>query len=164
MKILLLLAFILLNTVATAAPAPVKKLSNFDLTDQNSKLHSFHFPKKRVSLITVADHKGSSQVAPWIQVLHKRYAKRVNIDGVADVSMIPKLFQNRFREGFRKKFTYPIMLDWEGRVVKEFAYTKGMANIYLVDRNGRILYQVTGPMQNAGAQKFFSAIDRAIKK
>ena len=44
-----------------------------------------------------------------------------------------------FREAFCKKLNYSVMLDWEGSVVKEFGYTKGVANIYVIDRSGRIV-------------------------
>ena len=92
-----LFAVILLRTAAIAA-APVERLSDFELTDQNAKTRSYRFPKAKVTVMTVADHKGSDQLAPWIQALHDRYRKRIDIDGLADVSMIPKLFHGMFRE------------------------------------------------------------------
>ncbi len=106
-----LFAVILLKA---AIAEPVEKLSDFELTDQDAKTRSYRFPKAKVTLMTVADHKGSDQLAPWIQALYDRYRKRIDIDGVADVSMIPELFHGMFREAFRKKLTYSVMLDWEG--------------------------------------------------
>ena len=82
-----LLLFALLLT-STALAAPVEKLSDFELTDQDSKPRAYRFPKAKVTVMTVADHKGSDQLAPWIQRLYDRYEKRIDIDGVADVSMI----------------------------------------------------------------------------
>ena len=62
--------------------------------------------------------KGSNQLAPWIQALHDRYGQRIDIDGVADVSMIPNVPSlGMFREAFRKRLAYSVMLDWEGAVV-----------------------------------------------
>jgi hypothetical protein len=40
---------------------------------------------------TVADQKGADQLAPWIQRVYDRFQNQIDIDGVADVSMIPKL-------------------------------------------------------------------------
>ena len=68
-----------------------------------------------------------------------------------------------FREAFRKKLTYSVMLDWEGSVVKEFGYTKGVANIYVIDRSGRIVQQVTGAMREAAARAFRPDRPRARK-
>ena len=77
--------------------------------------------------------------------------------------MIPKLFHGMFREAFRKKLTYSVMLDWEGSVVKEFGYTKDVANIYVIDRSGRIVQQVTGAMREAPARELFDQIDRVLE-
>ena len=156
----LLLALILLRSAALGAP--VEKLSDFELTDQDAKTRSYKFPKEKVTVMTVADHKGSGQLALWIQALHDRYAKRIDIDGVADVSMIPKPFHGIFREAFRKKLTYSVMLDWGGAVVKEFGYTKGVANIYVIDRRGRIVKQTTGAFDDSAAREVFTTIDRAV--
>jgi len=81
---------------------------------------------------------------------------------VADVSMIPKPFHSMLRTAFRKQLAYPVMLDWEGTVVRQFGYAKGVANIYLIDRGGRILKQVTGPLSDEGLRDLTSDIDRAM--
>lgn len=154
------LALFALHTVTFAAP--VVTLTDFELTDQDSKPRSYRFPKPKVTVMTVADHKGSEQLAPWIQRVRDRYDTRLDIDGVADVSIIPKAFQNMFRSAFRKKLTYSVMLDWNGDVVKQFGYTKGVANIYLIDRAGRIVKQMSGPVSDAGAQEFFKEADRLM--
>jgi cytochrome oxidase Cu insertion factor (SCO1/SenC/PrrC family) len=159
---LLLLALLALHSAALAAP-PVK-LTDFELTDQDAKTRSYRFPKAKVTVMTVADHKGSEQLAPWIQRIRDRYDTRIDIDGVADVSIIPKAFHNVFRNAFRKKLTYSVMLDWGGDVVKQFGYTKGVANIYLIDRDGRIVKQMTGPVSDAGAQELFKQVDRVISE
>ena len=155
-----LLALLALHTAALAAP--LSKLTDFDLTDQNSKSRSYRFPKSKVTLMTVADHKGSDQLAPWIQRIYGRYEKRLDIDGIADVSMIPKPFQSMFREAFRKKLTRSVMLDWGGSVVKQFDYQKGVANIYVIDHDGRIVKRITGPVSDAGEQELFREIDRVM--
>ena len=54
------------------------------------------------------------------------------------------------------------MLDWGGAVVKEFGYTKGVANIYVIDRRGRIVKQATGPFDQDAARALFMTIDRAV--
>jgi hypothetical protein len=155
-----LLAILFLRTTAFAAP--VEKLADFALTDQESKLRSYRFPKAKVTVMTVADKKGSEQLASWIQPIRDRYETRIDIDGVADMSSVPGVLQGVIRNSFRKKLAYSVMLDWEGSVVKQFAYKKGVANIYLIDCAGRIVKQMTGPASDAGAQELFREIDRVI--
>lgn len=156
----LLLPLLLLPLCHLAPAAPVETLADFELTDQDAKPRIYRFPKTKITVMTVADHKGSDELAPWIQRLYDRYEKRIDIDGVADVSMIPRPFQAMFREAFRKQLTRSVMLDWEGSVVKQFGYKKGVANIYVVDRRGRIVAHFTGPVSDAAMRELVGEIDR----
>ncbi len=155
-----LLAIVALHTAVIAAP--VERLADFELTDQESKPRTYRFPKAKATVMTVADHKGSEQLAPWIQRIRDRYETRIDIDGVADVSSVPSFLRSIIRDTFRKKLTYSVMLDWEGSVVKRFGYTKGVANIYVIDRLGRIVTQVAGPLNDKALQSLTREIDRAI--
>ena len=155
-----ILALLALHTAALAAP--VVKITDFELTDQEAKPRSYRFPKAKTTVMTVADHKGSEQLAPWIQRIRDRYDQRLDIDGIADVSIIPKAFQGMFRRAFRKKLTYSVMLDWGGSVVKQFGYKKDVANVYFIDFDGRIVKQMTGPISDAGVQELFREIDRVV--
>ena len=156
------LALIVLHAAALAAP--VAKLTDFELTDQEAKPRSYRFPKAKITVMTVADHKGSEQLAPWIQRVRERYETRIDSDGIADVSIIRKAFHGMFRDAFRKKLTYSVMLDWDGSVVRQFGYKKGIANIDLIGHAGRIVKQMTGPVSEASAQDLFREIDRVISE
>jgi hypothetical protein len=142
--------------------APMAKLNDFELTDQEAKKRTYRFPKTKVTVMTVADRKGANQLAPWIQRVYDRYQNQIDIDGVADVSMIPKLFQPILREAFKKRLEYSVMLDWDGSVVKQFAYKKNVANIYVIDRGGRIVQRIMGAISNEALRTLFRAIDAAI--
>jgi hypothetical protein len=76
---------------------------------------SYRFPKAKVTAMTVADHKGAEQLKPWIQRLYERYRRRIDIDGVADVSVIPKPFRGMVRAAFGKRLACSVMLDWGHR-------------------------------------------------
>ncbi len=147
---------------STLLAAPPQKLGDFELADQNSIIRSYRFPKSKVTAMTVADRKGSEQLAPWIQSLYGRYERRIDIDGIADVSAIPKLYRGIVFEVFRKNLTHSVMLDWGGSVVSRFRYERGVANIYVIDRGGHILKHVTGAVNPAAKQELFEALDRAM--
>jgi hypothetical protein len=147
---------------AVVLAAPMTRLRDFELTDQQAKKRNYRFPKTKVTVMTIADHKGSDELAPWIQRVYDRYQNQIDIDGVADVSMIPKPFRALLREVFKKKLAYSVMLDWDGSVVKQFAYEKNVANIYVIDRGGQIVKRVTGAVSNQAVDALFSEIDAAI--
>lgn len=153
----LLVGFLLLASTSLGAT-----VTDFELSDQNATPRVYHFPKTKVTVMTVADHKGSDQLTPWIQSFYDRYGTRIDIDGIADVSMIPKPFQRMFREAFRKKLTRSVMLDWNGAAVKQFGYKKGIANIYVIDQRGNILSQASGPISKPSFDKMAAETDRVV--
>jgi hypothetical protein len=147
---------------STLLASPPEKLGNFELTDQNAITRSYRFPRPRVAVMTVADREGSQQLAPWVQRIYKRYEKRIDIDGIADLSTVPQRWRRLVREVFRQRLTHSVMLDWGGTVVNQFRYERGVANIYVIDRDGRILSHVTGPINHVAEQELFHTIDRTI--
>jgi hypothetical protein len=73
----------------------------------------------------------SDQLEPWIRKLYERYREQIDIDGVAEVSMIPGPLRGVVREVLQKRLTHSVMLDWGGSVVKRSGYEPGVANIYV---------------------------------
>lgn len=78
-------------------------MGDFELTDQNAVTRNYRFPKAKVTAMIVADREGAEQLEPWIRKIYSRYEKRIDIDGVADVSMIPKPFRGMVSAAFRKR-------------------------------------------------------------
>ena len=145
-----------------AAASPPKQLSDFALSDQNSVFRRYGFPKQKVTVMTVADRTGSEQLEPWITNLYEHYGSQIDIDGVADVSMVPKPLHSVVRALFRKRLAHSVMLDWDGAVVKRLDYEHGVANIYVIDRCGTILKRITGPLNATLKRDLFRTIDSAI--
>jgi hypothetical protein len=112
--------------------------------------------------MTVADRPGSERLEPWIKNLYEHHGSQIDIDGVADVSMVPEPLRRVVRTLFRNRLTYSVMLDWDGSVVKRFDYETGVANIYVIDRRGAILKRITGPVSATLEQELFRTIDGAI--
>jgi hypothetical protein len=154
--------FWLLAFSAAAAAAPFERLTDFQLSDQHKKLRSYRFPKSKVTVMIIADHKGSVQLEPWVQRVYDRYGKRIDIDGIADVSVIPAPFQDMFCRAFKKELTYSVMLDWEGSVVRQFGYNEGVVNLYVVDRRGRIVKRLSGAISDNAFHELTREVDRAI--
>lgn len=159
---LLLFVAALLCACSPASASNLRKLGNFTLSDQHGTARTYRFPKQKVTLMTLADWRGSEQLEPWIQRVYDRYGKRIDIDGVADLSMVPKPLRGMVQRAFAGKLTYSVMLDWEGPTVRQFPTKAGVANIYVIDRAGRIVAHHTGPANDAAAAELFSTIDRTI--
>ena len=157
----LLLVFLGVWFILPRSAAESMTVGSFVLHDQNATERQYHFPKNKISVLVIADRGGSDQLEPWIARLYSRYGDRIDIDGIADVSIIPPAFHGMFRAAFRRKLVYPVMLDWTGSVVNRFKYQKGEANLFVVDRRGNIMARVSGSVTDEGVERLFRAVDRA---
>ncbi|MFZ0826034.1 MAG: hypothetical protein WAO02_01295 [Verrucomicrobiia bacterium] len=162
-----LTGLLLLATAGTAAETPAKAApaaAAFELRDQYETLHMISFPTTNVTVMTVADRKGSEQIGGWIAPLKERYAGRIAIAGIADMSQVPGLLRSMVQARFRKRYTYPVMLDWDGLVARGFHYQKDQANVFVIDGNGRVTGQFTGATNAVALKALFTRVDLALSK
>ena len=149
-------ALLSLLVAATALAAPVE----FTLTDQDGQTRVVDYPRAKVTVFVVADQKGSAEIAGWIAPLYKRYEDRIEISGIAALPGIPPMFQGLFRREFKKRLTYPVMLDWSGDVARSFGYEKERAELYVIGKDGRVALRRTGVANERALTEVFSEVDR----
>jgi len=123
---------------------PTKAPACIQLRDQFDSPQKLAFPTTNLTILTIADKKGSAQVDAWIAALKPRCSGGIAIRGLADVGGAPGFVQGRIRKGFQESRRYPVMLDWSGKVCAQLGYKKDEANILVLDRNGRIHARFTG--------------------
>ena len=126
-----------------------KLVAKFELDDQYGNRHRVEFPRERVSVLTIADRKGSAQLPAWVEPVRKRFDEQVEILGVAIVKGVPGPFKGMVIDHFKEKVKYPVMLDWTGDVAREFQPSRNVANVYVIDCAGKLLHK-TEAVASAG--------------
>ena len=63
----------------------------FRLRDQFDRLHAYRFPRSQVSVLIMADRRGSKQLKGWLQPISERFEKQINLGGIAN--KIPIVFR-----------------------------------------------------------------------
>ena len=144
---------------ANAAASPKSAPIQFTLSDQDGRERVVAYPRGNVSVFVVADQKGSGEIAGWIAPLYARYGERIDIAGIAALPGIPPMFHALFRREFKKRLTYPVMLDWTGEVAKEFGYEKKQAQLFVIGTDGRIALSKVGPANSTGLAEVYRAVD-----
>ena len=134
----------------------------FTLNDQHQTAHHYQLPRSQISVLIFADYAGSAQLENWIRPLFERYRERIAIDGVADLSRVPKLIRDMVRAAFRDCLERPVMLDWSGAVSTNYHDQKGQANLFVIDHSGRILLKVVGALSATKLQRVQNAIDQQL--
>jgi len=140
----------------TNAPACI------ELKDQFDAPRKLSFPATNLTVLTIADHKGSEQVAGWVAPVKARYGLRVGIHGIADVSAVPGWLRGVVRKKFQQRQTYPVMLDWSGETVKAFAAVHNCVNGFVLNEHGRILLRFQGEATPVALSELYTTIDQAL--
>lgn len=140
-----------------------KTIGNFSLADQHGNLHRYEFPKTNISFVVVADKQGSEQLEEWIQPVAKRYGKRIDIDGVANLVRVPRPLRGMVQHVFLNRITYAVMLDWEGTVTGKFSPLKNVANVFVLARDGQVLEHLSGAADAQRLRRLYDCIDEALK-
>ena len=146
----------------TANAAPTHAPALIELHDQFDAPQTLSFPTNRITLLTIADKKGSDQIEGWVAKVKERFGARIDVHGIADVSKVPGPLQGMVKKKFKKLQNYSVMMDWSGSVVKSFAYAPGAADILVLDPRGRILHTMRGQANQQSIQKLGDVIERAL--
>ena len=168
MKQIVSLLLLTLAAGVSAAPnsepssTPTNAPSSIELHDQFDAPQTLSFPATNVTLLTIADKKGSEQIAGCVAPLKQRFGKRIDIRGLADVSTVPRPLRGMIRMKFQKFQSYPVMMDWSGKAVKAFTYVPNEANVLVLDGQGQILKRISGEANPNAVQDLCAAIDRAL--
>lgn len=126
------------------AADPLPRLRPFAIADQFGHTNRVVFPAPRPILLLMGDRRGYEQVDTWIPLLKDKWASDLEIVGLADVSAAPWFVRSRIIEGIRKKYSQPLLLDFEGALSRQLKGTPKLANVFLVHTNGQVLAHVAG--------------------
>lgn len=133
-----------------------------ELIDQYEKPQVMAFPTTNVTFLTIADRKGSEQIAGWVTAVKARPEMTVDIRGLADVGGVPSFLRGRIRKRFRESILYPVMMDWSGMVCARFQYVPDRANVFIIDRNGALVGRFSGEASESNLKSAFLALEKAL--
>lgn len=142
-----------------------------DLEDQYGD--PFRFPldvegPPPVTLLVAADRRGADDRRAWAKVLRERYGEEIDatppellILPVAHLGGVPKMFRGMVVGKFFKG-EKPTGLDWQGQVEAQLGLEKGTPNLAVLDRDGRLVIQTTGPPDAEIRDRVFGALDELL--
>ena len=165
-RVLVIALFTLLLMREVVAQTCVVAVTNvpakIELSDQFEAKQSLVFPTTNLTFLVIADKTGSEQLAAWVAPVKEKFGNSVAIVGIADVSAVPRPMRGMVRKKFKKAQAYPVMLDWSGDTVKQFAISPNQANVLLVDYRGNILKRMTGKATAAAIKELCETIEQNL--
>jgi hypothetical protein len=138
---------------ATNAPALI------ELRDQYDAPQKIAFPTTNAFILVIADRKSSGDVAGWIDALRPVCERRAQIAGLANVAGVPLFLQPKIRKMFQQTQTYPVMLDWSGKLCRQLGEKAGAATLLVIDRGGAIRARLEGKCSETGVAEALKALN-----
>jgi hypothetical protein len=116
-----------------------------------------------VVLLIDGDREGSTFNGAWGRAARTRYKTALKIAFVAHLRSVPFFMHGFVRSKFMSKDAAhpngPILLDWKGAVAERFGFRDGVANVYVIDREGILRYVGAGQAIDAETDPLFRVLD-----
>ena len=159
-RALLPLGLALLLVTSTGMVKIGSKIPAFTVEDQNERSWTrSNFSQKPV-LYVVCDRDAYDHVDNWTSELVPRYKSKIHFVPVADVSAVPGLMKGYVRGKFKDEFSYPILMDWEGVLVKALRMKPGFPTLVITKADGTMTYHAWGK----GTAKQIERLEKKLKE
>lgn len=155
--ITLSLIFVFAAAGARSAAAQAR-VSKFGLKDQNDQYTEVNFPSDRPVVLIFGDRKGADQIGGWSGALYKKHSNRIYLFGVASLNGVPSYARGMVRRLIKRQTSYPVLLDWGGKVADSMGYDKGKALVVLVGKDGTMVSKRSGPATGSEIEALSSEI------
>ena len=138
------------------------KASEFGLEDQFGKTFAVKFPAEKVTVLVFGDKQGAEQIEGWVSPLYGKYTDKINIYGIAELSVVPWIAKGFVRNSIKNRSKTSIMLDWSGKVSKNYGYEKEKANLFVIDKDGYIIAENRGAATKTELENLYKKIAAAL--
>jgi len=142
--LLIAVAFVAVVPGASAGD-PESELISFEIKDQFDRAHSEKEFLGRPLLITCGDKNGSRYQSQWTPALRDSLQARgllpeLALVEIADLRGVPFFVKGKVKKNFPRDPSAWVLLDWDGRFAKPYAFEKEMCNILLFAPGGALVY------------------------
>jgi hypothetical protein len=145
--------------------APLEStLPRFTLEDQYERKWQHSDFQSSLVIYVISDRTGYSYSSNWTKPLVEQYRNRVRFVPVADVRGVPGFLKGYIRSQFKKEFSYPVLLDWEGTVTTGIRFTAGLPNLAIVDASRTVRYLTAGTGTRQQINAFRDRLDQLLNE
>lgn len=142
--ILALMIGLLGSTELEARSTVGSTVPNFKLQDQKKRTwRRTNFTGKPV-LYVACDRDAYDYVDNWTKRLVPKYKNSIHFVPIADLSTAPDFLKGYIRDRFDDEFSYPVLMDWSGKLVRLLGIRAGYPTLVVTNADGLITYHAWG--------------------
>ena len=144
-------------------PLKKEKAPRFTLMDSHDEPFAFMFPVEKPVLLTFADQGGHEQMDAWTEPLLERYGDRIQHRAIAWLEAIPSLMRGTVEKVIQQSYDW-VLLDWNGAVAKRYRCKVNAANVFVVSKDGFILFEHHGKLTKKRLEAAYTILDKELKE
>ena len=136
---------------------------DFTLQDADDQEHALQKMRGKVVFLIMGNRKIRKEDDKWGHAFQKDYREndRVIAYIVADMRSVPGFVPKGFIKRQLKKDKPPVtlLLDWKGKVHQAYLTEKEKPNLYIIDPQGKLAFQIKSNFDEETYQKLKAVID-----
>ena len=144
-------------------PQVGEEAPDFTLQDADDQEHALQKMRGKVVFLIMGNRKIRKEDDKWGHAFQKDYQEndRVVAYIVADMRSVPGFVPKGFIKKQLKKDEPPVtlLLDWKGKVHQAYRTEKEKPNLYIIDSQGKLAFQMKSNFDEETYQKLKAVID-----
>ena len=144
-------------------PQVGEEAPDFTLQDADDQEHALQKMRGKVVFLIMGNRKIRKEDDKWGHAFQKDYREndRVIAYIVADMRSVPGFVPKGFIKRQLKKDKPPVtlLLDWKGKVHQAYLTEKEKPNLYIIDPQGKLAFQIKSNFDEETYQKLRAVID-----
>ena len=144
-------------------PQVGEEAPDFTLQDADDQEHALQKMRGKVVFLIMGNRKIRKEDDKWGHAFQKDYQEndRVIAYIVADMRSVPGFVPKGFIKRQLKKDKPPVtlLLDWKGKVHQAYLTEKEKPNLYIIDPQGKLAFQIKSNFDEETYQKLKAVID-----
>ena len=144
-------------------PQVGEEAPDFTLQDAEDQEHALQKMRGKVVFLIMGNRKIRKEDDKWGHAFQKDYQEndRVVAYIVADMRSVPGFVPKGFIKKQLKKDEPPVtlLLDWKGKVHQAYRTEKEKPNLYIIDPQGKLAFQIKSNFDEETYQKLKAVID-----
>jgi len=163
---LIVLLFLLVCSYAFGLLKPGIQAPDFTLKDADENSYSLSEMRGKTIVLLIGTREAQKEGDKWILAIDKDYKQYQNLTYylIADLRGLPFFVtKGMVKWGVRREnLPFKTLLDWDGKTAERYKAKKGLPNLFIIDRNGKLAYSFSGKLSDETYAKFKQKLDSIL--
>lgn len=150
--------FLIICSFAFGIIEPGRRAPDFTLKDADDKSYILSEMRDKIVVLLIGTQKSRKEGDKWIFAIEEDYGQYKDIECylIADLRGLPFFVtESMVKWGVRREdLPFKTLLDWDGNTAQKYEVQRGLPNLFIIDKQGKIAYSYSGKYSDEVYSKF----------